>query len=406
MFQTVANKLAHGLFMMQNDRFIWVNKSFAEISGYEQDEILTMHFTEFIYPEDLNEFLQLVSRFKTGEIEQYEIEIRGVKKDGTVIDISLGTKRVQYEDKPASIGSLMDISDRKKMELELKESRNRYKNLVENAPVGIVVHQKGIIQYANAMACKLLGANTPNELIGQPITRLIHRQYEEIVSERIHTVQNLGVTATPLYQRLHRMDGSEIDVATSSIPIQLNGELAIESMFWDITEKKKEEELIRFRAYHDILTDLPNYQKFQVDFEEEFIGDQQLTILYLNLNGLKEINDVHGRQAGDLVLIKVGGRLSGAMAKKGLVYRMDGYRFSIVLPGVVEDIELHALAEEINRIISQPIYMTNSTAQISVNIGVVYYPQDGGEINLILHHADLAMNHAKVAKSLYEKYDG
>jgi len=47
-FQTVANKLGHGLFMIQNEKFLWVNKSFAEISGYEQDEILSMHYTEFI----------------------------------------------------------------------------------------------------------------------------------------------------------------------------------------------------------------------------------------------------------------------------------------------------------------------------------------------------------------------
>lgn len=406
MFQTVANKLGHGLFMIQNEKFLWVNKSFAEISGYEQDEILSMHYTEFIYPDDLNKFLQVVSRFRAGEIEQYEIELRGVKKDGIMIDISLSIKRVLFEDKPASIGSLMDISDRKRMESELKESKNRYQNIVDNAPVGIIVHQKGIVQYANSMAFKLVGANTPDELRGQSIHRLIHKKYEEVVSERIHNIQNFGITAKPLYQRLIRLDGTEIDVEASAIPIQLNGELAIESMFWDVTERKKEEELIRFRAYFDTLTDLPNLQKFQLDFEEEFNGDQKFTILYLNINGLKEINELYGRQSGDLVLIKVGGRLSGAMANKGLVYRMDGYRFSIVLPGEVSDIELRSIIEEINRIVSQPIYMTNTTAHISLNIGVVIYPQDGGEFNLMLHHADLALNHAKITKALFQKYDG
>ncbi len=406
MFQTVANKLGHGLFMLQNHRFLWVNKSLADIFEYGQEEILSKNYLEFVYPEDQNKLLQLVSQLHAGEIEQYEIELRAVIKDGTVFDISLGIKRVLFEDKPTSIGSVMDISHRKRMELELEESKNRYQNFVDNAPVGIVVHQKGIIQYANSMALKLLGAKTPDELIGQSINRLIHKQYENIVSKRIHNVQNLGVTATSIYQRLVRLDGTEIDVETSAIPIQLNGELAIESMFWDITEKKKEEELIRYKAYYDTLTDLPNMQKFQVDFEEEFNNDQKFTILYINLAGLKEINDFNGRQAVDLVLIKVGGRLSGALANQGLVYRMDGYRFSIVLPGEVGEVELHAFTEEINQIVSQPIYTTNTTVQISLNIGVVYYPQDGGELNLILHHADLALNHAQTTQSLYKKYDG
>lgn len=405
MFQTVADKLGHGLFMIQNEKYLWVNESFTEIFEYEQEEIFSMHYTEFVYSEDLNDFLQLVSRFRAGEIEHYEIEIRGVTKSGSVIDISIGIKRVLYEDKPASIGSVMDISHRKRMEIELRESKNRYQNIVENAPVGIMVHQKGIIQYANAMACKLLGAKMANELIGQSINRFIHSQYAEVVKKRIHNIQNLGITASPLYQKIVRLDGSELDAESSGIPIQINDEVAVEMMFWDVTEKKKEEELIRYRAYYDTLTDLPNLQKFQLDFEEEFNGDQKFTILYLDLNGLKEINDFYGRQAGELVLIKVGARLSGALSNKGLVYRMDGYRFSIVFQGEVEDTELHAIIYEINHIVSQPIYTTNTTAHISLHIGVVNYPQDGGEFNLILHHADLAMNHAKITKSLYKKYD-
>ena len=405
MFQIVANKLGHGLFMVQNHQFLWVNKSFAEIFEYEQDEILFMNYSEFIYPEDLNELDQFISQFQDGEIEQCEIELRGVKRNGSVIDISLGIKLVQFEDKPATIGSVMNISERKRMELELNESKNRYQNLVENAPVGILVHQKGIIQYANTMAGKLLGVETPNELIGESIKRLIHRQYKEIVSERIHNVQNMRVSAKPIYQRLLRLDGKEIDVESSAIPIQLNGELAIESMFWDATEKKKEEEIIRFRAYHDTLTDLPNLQKFRLDFEDEFNNDQKLTILYIYIDGFKEVNEDYGRQAGDIVLIKVGSRLSGAMANQGLVYRMDGYRFSIVLSGEVEVSELQIIVEKINQIVSQPIYITNTTVEVALNIGVVSYPQDGGEINLILHHADMALNHAKMTKSLYKKYD-
>ncbi|MFC7686221.1 PAS domain S-box protein [Ureibacillus sp. GCM10028918] len=406
MFQTVANKLGLGLFMVQNDQFLWVNKSFGEIFHDELEEILLKSPIELVYPEDVHEINEFIPQFQAGEIEQCEVELRGVKKDGTIFNMSLSIKLIQFEDKPTIIGSVMDISQRKKMEMELKESKNRYKNLVENAPIGIIVHQKGIIQYANPIASKLLGASTPIELIGQPIKRFIHRQYEEIVSKRIHKVQNLGVAATPLYQRLVRLDGTAIDVETSAIPIQLNGAHAIESIFWDVTEKKKEEELIRYRAYFDTLTDLPNFHKFQLDFEEEFHRDQKLTILYIKLNGLKEIYDSYGKQAGDLVLIKVGGRLSGVMANRGLVYRMDGYRFSVVLSGEVKENELHAMVERINRTVSQPIYITNTTVEVSVQIGVVVYPQDGGEINLILHHADLAINHAKITNSLYKKYDG
>jgi diguanylate cyclase (GGDEF)-like protein len=163
--------------------------------------------------------------------------------------------------------------------------------------------------------------------------------------------------------------------------------------------------LIRYRAYFDTLTDLPNRHKFQLDFVEEINKDQTFTILYLDLEGVKEINDTYGRQAGDMVLIKVAARLSGTIGQKGLVYRMNGDEFSVVVPGHLADDELRDMAEGICRIVTQPISTSNTTVQISVSIGVVFYPNDGVEMDMILRHADMAVSHAKNSKTIYKKYN-
>ncbi|WP_180994323.1 sensor domain-containing diguanylate cyclase [Bacillus sp. Marseille-P3661] len=405
MYQTVANKLGHGLYMRQNNKFLWVNESFAEIFGYSKVDVQKLNYLDLIYPDDRNKLLQLVLKSYAREIEQYEIEIRGIKKDGTIIDISVTNKRIEYEGQSASIGSVIDISGRKKIELQLKKSQERYQNLVENAPVGIIVHQKGIIEYANPMALNLLGANVKSDIIGQSIYTIVHFNFKEIVTKRIESIENLGQSVPPMHQKFIRLDGREIDVEVSGIPILLNDFPAIEIMFWDVTVKKKEEELIKYRAYYDTLTDLPNRNKFQLDFAEEINKYQTFTVMYIDLEGLKEINDYYGSQAGDIVLIKIAARLSGTIGQKGLVYRMNGDEFSVVFPGQLSSKELDEISKTTHRILKQPIYTCNTTVNVSLNIGVVYYPNDGGEMDMLLRHANMAMNYAKKTNSFYKKYD-
>lgn len=403
MYQTVANKLTHGLYMVQESKFIWGNESFAQIFGYTQDEINSINFMDLIYPEDTDKFLH--KDIHSNTFENYEVEGRCIKKDGSVITISVSNRRIVFEGKPTSIGSVIDISDRKMIELALKESQERYRNIVEYSPVGIMVHQNGIIEYANPFALKLLRAKAKEEVIGKHMLNFVHYDFKPLVSKRIDKVVSNGVSVPPLYQKMIQVDGSEIDVEVSGIPIQLGNIPAVEIMFWDVTEKKKEEDLIRYRAYFDTLTDLPNFHKFQLDFEEEFNKDRTFTIMYLDLEGLKEVNNIYGRQAGDMVLIKVAARLSGAMGHEGLIYRMNGDIFLIALPGIVQEKELRAFTERISKIVSQPIYTSNSTVQLSLNIGVVSYPHDGVEIEMLLRHADMAMNYSKKSKTLFRKYD-
>lgn len=403
--QIVANKLGHGLYMMQDGKFLWVNQSFAEIFGYDQDEIQKKDYIDFIYSEDRDKLLQLVVKSRTDELEQYEVEVRGVKKDGNIIDISISDKRIVFNEKPTSIGSVIDISQRKKMELELKQSQERYRNLVENAPIGIIVHQKGIIEFANPMASHLLGVRNSNNILGQSMYNFVHYDFKTIVLKRIENIEKLGETVPAMHQKFLRLDGKEIDVEVSGRPIQFQGITATEIMFWDVTNKKKEEELIRYRAYYDTLTDLPNRHKFQLDLAEEFNKDQLFTMLYLDLEELRDINHHYGRQAGDIVLMKIGARLSGAIGHNSLVYRIDGDRFTIVLQGHVKEGDLREVTERIAAIASQPIYTNDTTVYIPIHIGVVYYPTDGVEMDMLLHHADMAMNYARKTKTLYKKYD-
>lgn len=400
MYKTVVNKLNNGLYMWQDDRFLWVNNSFAEIFGYEIEEFQSFNKWELIYNEDRDQLAQAIDSITNGKIEQFEIEIRGIRKDKKMIYISVSSKRIMFENKPSAVGSVFDITERKDLEKRLKESNERYRNLVENSAVGIMVQQNGVIEYVNSMAIRLLGAESSEELIGQSIYQFVHEIYKEKVSNRIQQITNLGETVPMMHQKLRRLDGRSIDVETSGMPIHFNGEPAVEVTFWDVTKKKQEEELMKYRAYHDLVTDLPNRHKFQKDFDEEFNHDRQFTMLFIDIEDVRDILEQHGVQATNMLLIKLAGRLLGAMEQKGLVYRLETDLFAVVLPGEVNDRDLFKIVAKIRSMIQQPVYLNNTIMQVSINIGVVYYPKDGATLEMILQHAQLANMHAKKAGTI------
>jgi diguanylate cyclase (GGDEF)-like protein/PAS domain S-box-containing protein len=384
---------------------LYVNESAATLVKTTVEDMVGEFIREFIDPTMHDMARSLSEEVFLHRKPMYDFDLKIRSKNGVIIDAVLSAIPISYMGKSACLVSYRDITERKKMEQALKDSEDRYRHLVEDAPLGIFVHQKGVIQFANKTAYRLLGTHNSIDLIGLHVTDIVHPDYKLIVSRRIVNIEKHGQYEPTLYEKFIRFDGKEIDVEVSGIPIQLNGEPAVQVVFWDVTKKKKEEDLIRYRAYHDTLTDLPNRLKFQIDLKEEIENDSMFTIMYLDLHGLKTVNDSYGHQAGDLVLIKVTARLSGVLGSTGLVYRLGGDEFAVVLPKRKNEEEIQEFATRIEEVINQPIYIANSIVNISTSIGVVFYPEHGVDMELLLRHADLAMYHAKKTKTLFQIYD-
>lgn len=387
------------------DIIMYANNSAANLVGSTVTDMVGSSIQEYIDPAKLDMAKSLTQEILVNKKPLFDFDLKIRSRNGKSIDAVLSAIPISYMGRKAILISYRDITERKKMEQALKESEDRYRRLVEYSPIGILVHQKGIIKYANSTALQLLGTEESNDIIGLHIYNLIHPDYRMIVSSRINSIEKHGQVVPPMYEKFIRLDGLELDVEVNGMPIQLNGESAVQVVFWDITEKKIEEDLIRYRAYHDTLTDLPNRLKFQLDLEEEINKDTSFTIMYLDLNGLKPVNDSYGHQAGDMALIKVTARLTGVLGSVGLIYRLGGDEFAVVLSGQKKEEEIREIANSISEMIKQPIYISNTIVQISSSIGVVFYPNHGVDMDLLLRHADMAMYHAKKTNTLYKIYD-
>lgn len=386
--------------------WIKVNPALSKITGYTEEELLSMTFQEITYPDDLVADINHVQELVEEKKDAYEMEKRYIHKNGNIVWVLLSVFIVREDNKSVYlIAQVQDITEKNRLKQNLIESEDRYRSLVENSPLGILVHQKGIIQYANSTALQLLRTKELKDIMGLHIHNFIHLDDRKIVSSRIESIEKNKQFPQSIYIRLILFDGQEIDVEVNGIPIQLNGQSAVQVVFWDVTEKKKEEDLIRYRAYHDTLTDLPNRLKFQLDLEEEINKDTTFTIMYLDLHGLKTVNDSYGHQAGDVALIKVTSRITGVLGSMGLVYRLGGDEFSIVFSGHKSEEEIGEIANRIAEVIKQPIYIVDTIVQMTTSIGVVFYPDHGVDMDVLLRHADMAMYHAKKINTLYKIYD-
>ncbi|BDH60934.1 hypothetical protein MTP04_10640 [Lysinibacillus sp. PLM2] len=403
-FRSLLTYTPDPIFVHDGVKIMYANEAAANLVGTTVRVLEGGLISEYIDPTKVDIAKSITEEVISKHKPLYDFDFKIRSKSGEIIDAVLSAIPFSYMGKKAVMISCRDITVRKKMELALKESEERYRHLIENVPLGIMIHQNSIIQYANSTALRLLGAEKIKEINGLNLFNLIHPDYHQVVSKRIERVKE-GHFTTPLYERFIRLDGREIDVEVSGLPTKMNGESAVQLVFWDVTERKKEEDLIRYRAYHDTLTDLPNRLKFHIDLEEEIKKDTMFTILYLDLHGLKPVNDSYGHQAGDMVLIKVTARLTGILNSEGRVYRIGGDEFAVLLQGVKNEEEIKEITHKIDEILKQPIYISNTIIQVTTSIGVVFSPEHGKNIEMLIRHADMAMYHAKKTHTLYKIYD-
>jgi len=132
-----------------------------------------------------------------------------------------------------------EISERKRMEGSLRESEERYRQLVELSPDAIMLHRDGRLLFVNGAALRLLGARTPEELLKTPLLNLIPPEFREIVRERVRRISEENLSSPPMEQRMIRLDGSLVDVEAQGTPFIYQGRPAVQIVLRDISKRKE-----------------------------------------------------------------------------------------------------------------------------------------------------------------------
>jgi len=197
------------------------------------------------------------------------------------------------------------------------------------------------------------------------------------------------------------LDGEEINAMISfQIPQSFDEFRSIPINIVDITERKRNEALISYQANFDFLTGLANRNLFSDRLSHAIdvaVRERsQLTVLFIDLDGFKYINDSKGHETGDLLLKHVSQRIVNSVRQSDTVARLGGDEFSVLLLGshVIGDIE--NMAKKILRNINIPYQLESIEAYITASVGIAIFPEDGSNTTELLRKADSAMYKAKV----------
>lgn len=259
----------------------FIGKSPEEILGADSDEKLKAHIKAAL----------------AGERVSYEFEIETMRGRRTV-NLECAPDRDEHGAIRGSFMLITDLSGQRAAETALRETEQRYQRLVEGAPVGILINQDNRFVYANMAAAEILGASTPDDLIGRPALSHIDPEFVPIVKERIQAVLERGESVPRLEERFLRLDGSPVEVEVAASGCIHEGRSAIQVIIRDVSDRVAAERARRQseEQYRRII---------ETTHEGVWVVDESWRTTFVN-NRMAEMlgyepEELHGRDARELV---------------------------------------------------------------------------------------------------------
>jgi diguanylate cyclase (GGDEF)-like protein/PAS domain S-box-containing protein len=304
------------------------------------------------------------------------------------------------------VWSFRDATMRRRAELALRDSEERYRNLFEKNLAGVYRNRlDGTILDCNAACAKIFGYSSREELLG-----VNSETFYDEPGERDALVNLLreAKTLTGLEVSLKRRDGGRVWVLENVTLIDGgDGEPLMQGTLIDITDRKLAEEQIEFHAYHDVLTLLPNRKLFTDRLTLALAHARRtkttVAVVLLDLDNFKDINDTLGHTAGDEVLITIAERLQNAVREGDTVARLGGDEFTLLLGDLAEPQDAARIAEKLLRALDVPLDVDAGRIFPTASLGIALYPNDGRDPETLLKNADSALYRAKdLGKNNYQ----
>ncbi|WP_286240080.1 EAL domain-containing protein [Neptuniibacter halophilus] len=295
---------------------------------------------------------------------------------------------------------LMDeVNERKRAEQDLKV----FSRAVSQSPVGIyITGADGDIQYANAAVEEATGFLTA-ELNGRGIDQLI--MLESTQSEALEGFTRALQDACEWRGEVCslRKGGAHYWAHAYVSPVS-DGQGEVSHflvMMEDISERREQAQQLFYQARFDPLTDLPNralgMERLAQGVRSARRNQDHLVVMFIDLDGFKNVNDTLGHDIGDQLLVMAAARLEKSVRDSDVVARLGGDEFLIILHGVGSQIDAQPVLDKIKQAFSEPFELSGHSLQITPSIGLAAYPEDGEDGPILLRNADLAMYQAKEA---------
>ncbi len=283
----------------------------------------------------------------------------------------------------------------------LMESESKFHLLFDQSPDGLLIIDREEIIECNSAAIDLIDGSPAEILHARPWAFAPDFQPDGVSSEE-KMQEMLDVTKDKgrcRFEWMHRRSGmADIPLEVTMVAITLKGRQVFYSTWRNISEQKNAEARIRYLAQYDVLTNLPN-RTLLTDRVNQAINiaqrnQQNLSVMFFDLDRFKNINDSLGHGTGDELLIQVSKRLQAVVREQDTVSRLGGDEFVILLLDTSEE-GAARVAKKLMAAASEPYHIDHHEITITSSIGIAVFPDDGKNFDDLLKSADIAMYRAK-----------
>jgi len=246
--EAIFNKVRDGIVLLDlTGKIIKINKRITEVTGYTEKYIVGKRFNFFknFPPTSIAKMTAAFIKAAAGQ-QVPPLEVIGYTKTGEKRIGEVYGSLLKKKGKAVGVLVVMaDITVRKQAEEALRESKEKYRTVVEISPDGIAISAKGRHVFVNQSLARMFGVSDPDELVGRPIMDYIHPDYRKIVRARLEEQTKRGALVPLIEEKMIRADGTVIDTEVAAAPLEYQGEQAVLAVIRDITVRKQAEEALR-----------------------------------------------------------------------------------------------------------------------------------------------------------------
>jgi len=384
---------------IEDGRYIFANSAYGRFWGFSRDQVVGKNARELFGPKSADSIEATDRAALLAPEGQYRNEFE--------VDVDQARRMVastrivvrNESNKPEFLLVVFeDITDRQSLSMELESTKKFLELVVDNIPVALIVEQvrDGRYLLANRSAETILNRRreeatglTASDIFNAKEAKLIIARDEAAIKKRgMITEEHPISTKDGLRLFLTRRATVLNDVGEPQYLIKTHE---------DVTNRRQTESRMAHMAYHDGLTDLPNRAAFLQALTQMIEAcegtDEEFAVLCVDLDGLKEVNDVFGHALGDKLLIEVAQRFQDA-ARGGLVARLSGDEFGLIIDGKQPEAGL-ALAQQLGEALAAEFHIDGRAVRAGITTGMSIFPHNGPDGAALLANAGAALFRAK-----------
>ncbi|WP_431633985.1 putative bifunctional diguanylate cyclase/phosphodiesterase [Dyella sp. KULCS107] len=291
----------------------------------------------------------------------------------------------------------MDRLELRRLEMSTEQAQRPFEEFARHSPTAVVWFnaQREIVAW-NKAAAALHGYDL-KEGHGELVDALIPERERSAFRKLVEQAVAAGTfDQLPMPTSIHglRKDGTEFELGLSLFCWKDRGQLVFNAHLQDITARKREEKELLRLATTDILTGLANRARFYRSVEEALAKSASVAVVMIDLDGFKDVNDTLGHTVGDDILCEVARRLESALGSRGLVARIGGDEFGLLLQVDTPE-QAHAVAQSVIDRVAEAIRVDAHAVRVTASCGIAVAPLHAQEALELIGNADLALFHAK-----------